>query len=273
MDPRTALDRRIAGLAALDQPVRRDLYRLLASTDGWTTRDAAAAASACPAPSPPSTSTSSPTPASSRSASSGPAGAPGPGAGRPSKLYRPSEEEVAASVPDRRYDLAGSLLADAVAESARTGTPVARLPPRRRTRRPDSGSAQSAACAAMTPTDDDPPSARHGRPGRPRLRARARRRRGEIALANCPFHRLAEQHRDLVCGMNLDLLDGLLDGIGTRRSAHRAARPRPRSTAASASRPPEPRARAARARRAQLPAARTRPPSAARTAATSSRSL
>ena len=35
---------------------------------------------------------------------------------------------------------------------------------------------------------------------------------GEIVLANCPFHRLAEEHRDLVCGMNLDLLDGLLAG-------------------------------------------------------------
>src|SRR6476620_10413032 len=124
MDPRPALDRRIAGLAALDQPVRRDLYRLLASTDGWTTRDAAAAALDLP-----------------RSvvafhldklADAGvvdvrferTTGRRGPGAGRPSKLYRPSEAEVAASVPDRRYDLAGSLLADAVAASTRTGTPV-----------------------------------------------------------------------------------------------------------------------------------------------------
>jgi predicted ArsR family transcriptional regulator len=36
----------------------------------------------------------------------------------------------------------------------------------------------------------------------------------EIALANCPFHRLAEEHRELVCGMNLDFLSGLLNGIG-----------------------------------------------------------
>ena len=124
MDPRPALDRRIAGLAALDQPVRRDLYRLLVSTDGWTTRDAAAATLGLP-----------------RSvvafhldklADAGvldvrferTSGRQGPGAGRPSKLYRPSEAEVAASVPDRRYDLAGSLLADAVAASARTHTPV-----------------------------------------------------------------------------------------------------------------------------------------------------
>jgi len=31
-------------------------------------------------------------------------------------------------------------------------------------------------------------------------------------LQNCPFHTLAEQHRDLVCGMNLDLLCGAIDG-------------------------------------------------------------
>ena len=37
---------------------------------------------------------------------------------------------------------------------------------------------------------------------------------GEIRLGNCPFHALVEDHRDLVCGMNLALADGLLDGLG-----------------------------------------------------------
>ena len=37
--------------------------------------------------------------------------------------------------------------------------------------------------------------------------------RSEIALVNCPFHRLAEEHRTLVCGMNLDFLTGLLEGM------------------------------------------------------------
>lgn len=32
-----------------------------------------------------------------------------------------------------------------------------------------------------------------------------------MVLANCPFHRLAELHPDLVCGMNLDLINGMLD--------------------------------------------------------------
>ena len=40
-------------------------------------------------------------------------------------------------------------------------------------------------------------------------------RRREIALANCPFHRLAEEERELVCGMNLDFLHGLLEGMAS----------------------------------------------------------
>ncbi len=39
--------------------------------------------------------------------------------------------------------------------------------------------------------------------------------RREIALGNCPFHRLAEEHRDLVCGMNLEFLAGVLEGMGS----------------------------------------------------------
>ena len=36
----------------------------------------------------------------------------------------------------------------------------------------------------------------------------------EIALANCPFHQLAEQERPLICGMNLDFVNGIIDGVG-----------------------------------------------------------
>jgi predicted ArsR family transcriptional regulator len=34
-----------------------------------------------------------------------------------------------------------------------------------------------------------------------------------IALANCPFRRLAKEHPQLVCGMNLHLVAGLLSGL------------------------------------------------------------
>ena len=89
MEPRpTDLERRISSIAALDQPLRRDLYRLLSSDDGWVTRDEASEALGI-----------------ARSvaafhldklADAGVAeitferttGRTGPGAGRPSKLYR-----------------------------------------------------------------------------------------------------------------------------------------------------------------------------------------
>src|SRR5215207_8097390 len=45
----------------------------------------------------------------------------GPGAGRPSKLYRRAEAEIAVSLPPRRYDLVGGILATAV-ERAGDGT-------------------------------------------------------------------------------------------------------------------------------------------------------
>jgi predicted ArsR family transcriptional regulator len=32
---------------------------------------------------------------------------------------------------------------------------------------------------------------------------------GEITLVNCPFHTLAQDYTELVCGMNLRLLNGL----------------------------------------------------------------
>jgi predicted ArsR family transcriptional regulator len=207
------LERRISGIAALDQPLRRDLYRLLSQRDGWVTRDEAAAALGVP-----------------RSvaafhldklAEAGvveitferTSGRTGPGAGRPAKLYRRGTQEVAASVPERRYDLAGSLLATAVAEAERTGSPITEC-------------LSAAAHAAGRVIGEEAAGATGGLTNRADRRAAvleilARHgyepelgKRGEIALLNCPFHRLAEEHRTLVCGMNLDFLGGLLEGMG-----------------------------------------------------------
>ena len=118
------LERRVAAIAALDQPLRRDLYRLLSQADGWTSRDEAATALGVGRPV-----------AAfhlDKLVEAGVVeirferltGRSGPGAGRPAKLYRPSQVDLAASVPERRYDLAGSLLAAAVADAADSGKPV-----------------------------------------------------------------------------------------------------------------------------------------------------
>ena len=140
-------------------------------------------------------------------------GRTGPGAGRPAKLYRRATREVAASVPERRYDLAGSLLATAVADAERTGAPIGGcLTAAARAAGRAIGKEAAAATRPLTRRDDRRRAvvevlARHGY--EPVLGSRR-----EIALLNCPFHRLAEEHRSLVCGMNLDLLGGVLEGMG-----------------------------------------------------------
>ena len=53
-----------------------------------------------------------------------PLGRGGPGAGRPSKLYRRSSLEVAVSVPERSYELAGRLLAQAVTVAEGEDIPI-----------------------------------------------------------------------------------------------------------------------------------------------------
>jgi predicted ArsR family transcriptional regulator len=40
---------------------------------------------------------------------------------------------------------------------------------------------------------------------------------GVVQLRNCPFHQLAALHPDMVCGMNLALIDGLVEGLGATR--------------------------------------------------------
>ena len=140
-------------------------------------------------------------------------GRTGPGAGRPSQLYRRSQDELTASVPERRYDHAGSLLASAVAESTRTGVAI--------------GDCLSASAHAAGRTVGEEAVAASGLSKSASGRHEAVRdvlarhgyepqsvAGGEIALINCPFHRLAEQHRSLVCGMNLDFLAGLLEAMG-----------------------------------------------------------
>jgi predicted ArsR family transcriptional regulator len=226
VEPAEDLERRISGIAALDQPLRRDLYRLLSERDGWVTRDEASEALGVP-----------------RSVAAfhldklveagvieitfeRTSGRTGPGAGRPSKLYRRATREVSASIPERHYDLAGSLLATAIAESERTGAPIAEcLSATARAAGRVVGEEAAAATGPLTKRDDRRQAvmqilARHGY--EPRLGAR-----GEIALINCPFHRLAEEHRSLVCGMNLDFLGGLLEGIGPSQKLDARLAPEP----------------------------------------------
>jgi len=130
-------------------------------------------------------------------------GRSGPGAGRPAKLYLRADQQVEVSRPGRRYDLAGALLAAAVEESESSGRPVrdslaacARA----------TGLAIGAEAMAEGATDVVPVLGAHG--------YEPYADEGDIKLANCPFHDLAQEHTELVCAMNLDLVCGVLDGLG-----------------------------------------------------------
>jgi predicted ArsR family transcriptional regulator len=127
-----------------------------------------------------------------------PDGRTGPGAGRPAKLYAPVEEEVAVSFPARDYEFAAGLMADAAeADTGGSGAAALREVARARGRelgRTLQGKALEAALRerGYEPFEDED---------------------GVIRLRNCPFHRLAAEHRDLVCGMNHAFLGGLLEGL------------------------------------------------------------
>lgn len=137
----------------------------------------------------------------------------GPGAGRPAKVYRRATIDIAVSLPPRRYELVGQLLARAVDRSQRDGTPIADALDR--AARSAGQSIGTAACAGA---------------GR-RVGVRDRRSRffevlrahgfvpetaanGVTILHNCPFHDLAQEHTELVCGMNLSLLEAVLAEFG-----------------------------------------------------------
>jgi predicted ArsR family transcriptional regulator len=141
-------------------------------------------------------------------------GRTGPGAGRPAKLYARAAAEVAVSLPERRYEVAAKVFADALTQLAPS------LPP------------ESVTSAARALGEDVGTEAR--RKAGPGPGARRRREAllatlaergyephetlgGEIRLGNCPFHALVEEHRPLVCGMNLALAEGVVAGLGDDR--------------------------------------------------------
>jgi predicted ArsR family transcriptional regulator len=136
----------------------------------------------------------------------------GPGAGRPAKLYRRADLDISITLPPRDYRRAATILEDAIAgvnDSIVTGAIVASA----------RATGQAAGAAARTTT-----GARGGK---------ARRRQalvdllrdggyepatdpstGSVRLRNCPYHDLAQRHRDVTCGMNLAWADGVVAGLG-----------------------------------------------------------
>jgi predicted ArsR family transcriptional regulator len=203
----------LAALSSLDDPVRRRLYEVVTQQARPVGRDEAASAAGI-----------------GRALAvyhldklveSGlltafyrrPAGRTGPGAGRPAKLYARSDREFAVTVPPREYELAARLLVQVV-DSDRSGRSRAALQEAAHQLGAELGSGfrpdapgRDAARQDLVRQDVESVLAQQGYEPR-------RGDDGVIRLRNCPFHQLAERHRDVVCGMNLALVEGLVEGLG-----------------------------------------------------------
>lgn len=195
----------IAGVAVLNDPVRRSLYLYVARQSDAVSRDAAAEA----------------TGATRENAAfhldklveaglleasyRRLGGRSGPGAGRPSKVYRRSEQKLQVTLPARRYELAAEVLAQALdnpqAKNASASVAVAAhragaaLGVTARTRA-SRGSPLRRVAQLLDAQGYEPTEAP----------------RGVVRMRNCPFHEVAQTHPGLVCGMNLSFMEGIVEG-------------------------------------------------------------
>jgi predicted ArsR family transcriptional regulator len=136
-------------------------------------------------------------------------GRTGPGAGRPAKVYSRAPLEIAVSLPTRRYDLMADVFASALDDlgsddGERAGEAAVTEAVHRVAGRAGADARRGAESldAMLVETGYEP-----------------RREADGIALDNCPFHRLAGGHTELVCSANLAFLRGAVAADGDGASA------------------------------------------------------
>jgi predicted ArsR family transcriptional regulator len=211
------LDDQLNSVAALGEPVRRALYRFVAAQTEPVSRERAAAGVGVAHHVAKFHLDRLEADGLLEVAYARPPGRGGPGAGRPAKLYRRSSRHIAVNLPERRYDLAGRILAEAVTAAQQSGVAL------------DRSLREAAGAAGRTVgerarSDADPldliSDALAAIGYEPRVTAE------RIVLGNCPFHSLAENYTTLVCGMNLDLITGMLSALPAQ-GAHARLDPAP----------------------------------------------
>lgn len=227
--PRQSRAEGISAASALDDPVRRALYDLVARSVEPVGRETAAATL--------SLSRSTAAFHLDRLVGAGLldvefrrlSGRSGPGAGRPAKLYRRARTEILVSIPERHYDLAAEIMAEAIGEAVAGGEGVQselrRVAGRTGRRMAElSGGLE----AALELNGFEP----------------RREGCGSIVLGTCPFDRLAIANTDVVCALNLELITGMADGsndtqhtvVADANAGACCVRAVPRATAAPAPR-------------------------------------
>jgi len=199
---------RVASIGALGDPLRRDLYLYVCAKPYAVSRDEAADALGIPLHKAKFHLDRLETDGLLTAEFARLTGRSGPGAGRPAKVYRRAADDISVSLPGRDYELAGQLLAAAVATSSRTGqSPIEALHQEAATHGREWARTTMAASGGMSALEHaEQVLAEHG--------YEPRDHDGRVILANCPFHTLAANHTEMVCGMNLALVQGLVDEVG-----------------------------------------------------------
>ena len=202
------LEENAPGLAVLGEPVRRRLYRFVAHEPEAVSREQAAAGVGVPAHTAKFHLDKLVDEGLLEVEFRRLTGRTGPGAGRPAKLYRRSAREFALSLPERHYDLLSRILAGAVERAVADGSPV-----REAAAQVARSAGEAVGLEAVTRTSGREPLDRlaaalapHGY--EPRIED------GRMVLENCPFDRVARDHTELVCGLNLEYVDGVVAGLG-----------------------------------------------------------
>jgi predicted ArsR family transcriptional regulator len=194
-------DRSLASLAPLADPVRRALYELVAASPTPVDRDAAAAGAGIARPLAAFHLDKLVTAGLLETEYRRRGTRTGPGAGRPAKFYRRANLDVEVSVPPRRYDVAGEILAGALED-----VPAAAAAVRDRARAEGMRVVEEARPGGIGDVIE-------------LLRAQGYEplvaQDGTIRLRNCPFDSLVSGHRDLVCHMNHAMLDAVIESTPT----------------------------------------------------------
>ena len=141
-----------------------------------------------------------------------PPGRGGRGAGRSAKFYAPSDRTFDVSIPERNYDVMGSILVQAIEEeqpgeradvaaqriARRYGEDLGKAE-RERRHLPPAGAERAMSVATdvlstcgYEPYADGP---------------------GVLRLRNCPFHAVAQRQPEVICEMNLALLRGVAEAL------------------------------------------------------------
>jgi predicted ArsR family transcriptional regulator len=202
------LERDAAGIGALADPVRRRLYLFVSAQPAPVSREQAAEAVGIPHHQAKFHLDRLTAEGLLETDYARLTGRSGPGAGRTAKLYRRARRDIEVSLPQREYELAGRLMATAIARSAATGEPVADV-----LNRVAHDYGKSIGALAGEPPHDAATALRRVADLLSRYGYEPRPADGEVHLANCPFHALAQEQTELACTMNHALITGVAETL------------------------------------------------------------